>query len=54
MENNEDLQKIAKMLKNERAKEWRRKNKERIKEINERYWLKKAKEKLAEEKESEV
>ncbi|MBE5805809.1 MAG: phosphatase [Clostridiales bacterium] len=37
-------------MKREKAKEWARKNKDRIKEINKRYWLKKAKEKLAEEK----
>lgn len=32
------------MLKNEYAREWRRKNKEKTKEINKKYWEKKAKE----------
>lgn len=50
MEENKKLEAMAKKLKNEKSKEWARKNKDRIKEINKRYWLKKAKEKLAEEK----
>ena len=44
------LEEMAKKIRNEKAKEWAHKNKDRIKEINKRYWLKKAKEKLAEEK----
>ena len=50
MEENKELLELAKKMKREKAKEWARKNKDRIKEINKRYWLKKAKEKLAEEK----
>ena len=49
MEESKKLELIAKKLKNQRSKEWARRNKDRIKEINKRYWLKKAKEKLAEE-----
>jgi len=50
MEENKELEVMAKKLKNQKSKEWARKNKDKIKEINKRYWLKKAKEKLAEEK----
>lgn len=51
MDNIEELRKIAKKLKAERTKEWRKRNKERVKEINERYWLKKAREFLKESEE---
>lgn len=53
MEENKQLEAMARKLKNERSKAWARKNKDKIKEINKRYWLKKAKEKLAEEKNKE-
>ena len=53
MEENKQLEAMARKLKNERSKAWARKNKDKIKEINKRYWLKKAKEKLAEEKKKE-
>lgn len=53
MEENKQLEDMARKLKNERSKAWARKNKDKIKEINKRYWLKKAKEKLAEEKNKE-
>lgn len=54
MEENKELLEMAKKMKNEKSKEWARKNKDKVREINKRYWLKKAKEKLAEEKEREV
>lgn len=54
MDNNENLKKIAAEMRREQARIWRKNNKEKVKEINERYWLKKAKKKLAEEKEREV
>lgn len=54
MEENKVLLEMAKKIKNEKSKEWARKNKDKVREINKRYWLKKAKEKLAEEKEREV
>lgn len=50
MKEHKCLEEMAKKIRNEKAKEWAHKNKDRIKEINKRYWLKKAKEKLAEEK----
>lgn len=53
MEENKQLEDMARKLKNERSKAWARKNKDKIKEINKRYWLKKAKKKLAEEKKKE-
>ena len=49
MEENKELLEMAKKIKNEKSKEWARKNKDKVREINKRYWLKKAKEKLAEE-----
>lgn len=53
MEGNKELEEMARKLKNQRAKEWARKNKDKIKEINKRYWLKKVKAKLAEENKKE-
>ena len=41
---NEELIEIAKKLKNKKAKEWRDKNKDKVKEIQKKYWFKKAKE----------
>ena len=45
-----NLEDIVRQLKNQKAKEWRDNNKEKVLEINRRYWLKKAK-KVLEEKE---
>lgn len=53
MHKDKKLQEIARSIGNEKAREWRHKNKDKIKEINRRYWLKKAKAKLAEEKNKE-
>ena len=53
MEENKELEDIARKLKNQKSKEWARKNKDKIKEINKRYWLKKAKRILAEENKKE-
>ena len=49
MEKDKKLQEIARSIRNEKVREWRHKNKDKVKEINQRYWLKKAKVKLAEE-----
>ena len=38
----EELKEKAKQLKREYYREWRAKNKDRVKAINERYWQKKA------------
>lgn len=46
----EDLEKVVKKIKNQKAKEWRDKNKDKIKAINKRYWEKKAREYIAKEK----
>ena len=40
------LEELARQIKNQKAKEWRDNNKEKVKEINKRYWLKKAKKEL--------
>lgn len=53
MEENKELHDLARKLKNQKSKEWARKNKDKIKEINKRYWLKKAKRILAEENKKE-
>ncbi len=46
MDNDEKLDKIVAELRREKARIWRKNNKEKVKEINKRYWLKKAKEEL--------
>lgn len=43
-----DLLEVAKKLKNQKAKEWRDNNKDKVREINRRYWLNKAKKELME------
>ena len=53
MENDKKPQEIARSIRNEKVREWRDKNKDKVKEINQRYWLEKAKEKLAEENKKE-
>ena len=42
----ENIEEKARILRNQKAKEWRDNNKEKVKEINKRYWLKKAKQEL--------
>lgn len=51
MSEDKEILQLAKEIKNEKAREWRRNNKDKVKVINQRYWLKKAK-KLKEELES--
>ena len=46
MDNDEELDNIAAELRREKAKLWRKNNKEKVKEIHKRYWRKKAKEEL--------
>lgn len=46
MTNSKELERVAKELKNKNAKEWRDKNKEKVKQINHNYWLRKAQKKL--------
>lgn len=46
MDNTEELEKVAKELRNEYQRERNRLYREKKKEYNKRYWLKKAKEKL--------
>ncbi|MDY6089785.1 MAG: hypothetical protein SPJ04_00830 [Bdellovibrionota bacterium] len=41
-----NIEEIARQLKNTKAKEWRNKNKDKVKEINRRYWINKAKKEL--------
>lgn len=51
MQQYKDLEELARQIKNQKAKEWWDKNKDKVKEINKRYWLKKAKQKIMEESE---
>lgn len=51
MEATKELEQLAKKLRNKKAKEWRDKNKDKIRAINKRYWEKKALEQLSKEKE---
>ncbi len=46
MDNDEKLDKIVAELRREKARVWRKNNKEKVKEINKRYWRKKAKQEL--------
>ena len=41
-----NLEEKARQLRNQKAKEWRNKNKDKVKEINHRYWINKAKKEL--------
>lgn len=47
MNESKDIVSLAKELKNQKAKEWRAKNKDKVREINKRYWLNKAKKELS-------
>ena len=49
MQKSENIEEIARRLKNEKAKQWRDNNKDKVKEINKRYWIKKAQKLLKEE-----
>ena len=42
-----NIEELAKKLRNKKAKEWRDKNKDKVKEINHKYWINKAKKELA-------
>jgi len=47
------LEEIARKIRNQKAKEWRLNNKEKVKDINKRYWLRRAKEYLEKESNGE-
>lgn len=42
----EKIEEIARQLRNQKAKEWRNNNKDKVKEINHRYWINRAKKEL--------
>ena len=46
MKKEEKLEKIARELQNKYAREWRARNRAKVKETNRRHWLKKAEEAL--------
>ena len=41
-----EIEEIARQLRNQKAKEWRSNNKDKVKAINKRYWLNKARKEL--------
>lgn len=41
-----NIEEMARKMRNQKAKEWRDNNKEKVKEINRRYWINKAKKEL--------
>ena len=45
------IEEIARQLRNQTPKEWRNKNKEKVKEMHKRYWINKAKKELEKRKE---
>lgn len=45
----ENIEELARKIKNKKAKEWRDNNKEKVREINKRYWINKAKKQLESE-----
>ena len=45
----ENIEELARKIKNRKAKEWRDNNKEKVREINKRYWINKAKKQLESE-----
>lgn len=49
MRKHAQLEILARKLRNKKAKEWREKNKEKVREINKRYWLNRAKKVLESE-----
>lgn len=51
MAENAQLEEMAKEARRQYSREWRRKNKDRIREINARYWRRRA-ERMAERKEA--
>lgn len=50
MDNETELNKIVAEIRREKARIWRKNNKDKVKEINRRYWLKKAQKILDERK----
>ena len=45
----DSIEEIARQMRNQKAKEWRDNNKDKVREINRRYWLNKAKKELEKE-----
>ena len=41
-----EIEEMARRLRNEKAKKWRDNNKDKVKEINKRYWINTAKKEL--------
>jgi len=50
----EQIQELAKELQREYMRLWRKKNRDKLKEYNERYWRKKALEMLKESKKKDI
>lgn len=52
MEKNNNIEEVARNIRNQKIREWRARNKEKVKEANKRYWEKKAREFLQEKGEN--
>lgn len=46
MEEIEEIEEIARKIRNQKAKEWRDNNKDKVREINKKYWINKAKKEI--------
>ena len=46
----DEIEEMARRLRNEKAKKWRDNNKDKVREINKRYWINKAKKELEKKK----
>lgn len=50
----EEIKEVARKIRNEKIREWRAKNKDKVRASNKRYWEKKAREYLEKEGEKNV
>lgn len=46
MQEIKEIEELARQLRNQKSKEWRDNNKDKVKAINQRYWINKAKKQL--------
>lgn len=53
MKKTKEIENLARELRNKQARDWRKNNKDKVKEINRKYWLKKAEKQLELEKSQE-
>lgn len=49
-----EIEEMVRKLRNQTAREWRAKNKDKVREINIRYWINRAKKELEKENKNEI